>query len=354
MKCILSIWVLLSLSSAVLGQQPAIDARRLPPAAARPDSTGRQLSRLLRTADDLERAGQSRQAAAVRQEADWERQSLLRRLDDLQAEVQQIREATGSDRQILVRIQILEVSLSKAQSAGFDMSKLTDPAKSPPSAVDPKSSCSTYHVINDAKQAEQLVEALRKDNLVRMLSDPALLTTSGRPAIFSSGGKFPVPRPEGPDSGSKEYQEYGTRVDLTADLLGDQKVRLAIHCRTAELDPEHTVTVGKAVLPGIRALEFQTTTELQDDQTLLLAGPVGTRAETTQIGIPVVGSLPWHVPGFKNVGAKNIETQVFVLVRPAILASPTVAAIAAGNNAVRQSDLPSVTSRPAAIGNVRR
>ena len=368
MKCILSICALLSLSTVVFGQQPTVDARRLPPTAARPDSTGQQLSRLLRTADELERAGQPRQAATVRQEADWERRSLLRRLEDLQAEAQQLRAATGSDRQILVHVQILEVSLSKAQSLGFDMSKLTGQSSSPPGVLIQEAIVARITLSTMPGKQQQLVESLRKDNLAKILAEPTLVTTSGRPASLNSGGQFALPKPEGPDSGAKEYQEYGTRVDLTADLLGEQKVRLALHCRTSELDLEHTVSVGKAILPGLRVLEFQTTTELRDDQTLVLAGPIQVCKETAETGIPVVGSLPWLVPVFKNAGTKNIETQVFLLVRPAILAPSVVAALDAGNNAgvyhaspaspvirpTAGSNVPLVTAHPSTASNVRR
>ncbi len=55
------------------------------------------------------------------------------------------------------------------------------------------------------------LEALRQYNMVKVLAEPNLVTMSGRPASFSSGGEFPILVPQALGTVSVEYREFGIK-----------------------------------------------------------------------------------------------------------------------------------------------
>jgi pilus assembly protein CpaC len=311
----------------------------------------------------LEQAGYTGQAAAARQEADRERQTLLRRLDALQAEVEQIWLATGGTPQVLVSMQIIELPATKLRRLGFDMTKVLGDPSAKPGAAAGAANPLGFQVV-DGNQVQQLVETLRKDNLVRVLAEPILVTTSGRSGAYNNGGELPLPMPQKDGTVAIEFIHYGTQAEVTADVLDQRTLRLAIHCRVAELDPEHTVQVGQQTVPGIQVREFTTNLETQDGQTVVITGPTQKRVEAHEEGVPVVGNVPFLNRVFvgRRVEEQNDVTMV-VLVRPEIVRPRAAVARDVGNAApppqvvrpaVGPSDVPPTTAHRPADGDVRR
>ena len=124
MQGVVAIGLLLMLSLSASGQQTKAEPP-VAPGQQQAESPTKRYLQLVRAADELEQAGYKDQAATARHEADKERESLLRRLDALQAEAEQIRTATRAVPQVLIHLQLVEVSLSKAKQLGIDVAKLS-------------------------------------------------------------------------------------------------------------------------------------------------------------------------------------------------------------------------------------
>ena len=52
---------------------------------------------------------------------------------------------------------------------------------------------------------------------MKIMSEPTLTTISGQPALFTSGGKIPVPTPQSLGTLSIDWQPYGTRNQVRPD-----------------------------------------------------------------------------------------------------------------------------------------
>jgi Flp pilus assembly secretin CpaC len=79
-----------------------------------------------------------------------------------------------------------------------------------------------------------------------------------------------------------ERREFGTHVDLLPKMLGQNKVRLAIHSRFSEMDSALKVTVGDVTVPAVRAIEMDTDFDAQLGQTTVLGEMTGRDAKTVK------------------------------------------------------------------------
>ena len=319
MRYVLSVCVLLTHFAVALGQQPAAEPRvvPLPPPAdsSRPDASGKRLNELLRTASELQQAGRPEEATAVLKQADRERQALLCHLDALQAEMERVRLATGAMPQVVVHVQVLEVSLTKLRKLGFDLSAISGLPDAKPNA--PRKDSGTRIV--DGQQAQRLLDALRKENLCKVLSEPTLTTISGKTATVLVGSEVPIPRSKADGTTSITYEHCGTRCTVTPEVLSGRQVRLEVHLRVSELAPGQGVRVGKEVMPGLNASEVQTGFELQSGQTMVLSGMSRTRTETQRNSPALIGRIPLLGDALSNISEEVNEIAMLVFVRPEIV-----------------------------------
>jgi pilus assembly protein CpaC len=329
--------LLLSLSLAAYGQEPAGEARVSSAGETRPDTSGERLKELLRSAHELEQAGKQREAAKARNKAEQERLALLARLDSLQAEVDRIQRFTGGSPQVIVHLKVYEVSLTKLRRLGYNLAKMQGkPVPSPDAAKD--AVIGGFSLVDNGNEAARFFEGMRKDNLAKVIAEPSLATTSGNKAVFNAGGQFPVPRQDKDGTTAVEWRQYGTRVELTPKLRGDNTVHLSVHFRTAELDNSKAVQIGKDTVPGLHVREFTTSAELNNGQTLAFSGLNQVHVEMSESGVPIASSIPYIGSAFKNVKEERNETAMFVLVRPEIVQSSS-----AGNAGT--DDAPDATAK---------
>ncbi len=175
-------------------------------------------------------------------------------------------------------------------------------------------------LVDDSAEAVRFLESLRKDNLARVIAEPSLATLSGCKAVFHSGGKIPLPKPEGRDGSTPiDWEEYGTQAELTPSVLGNHRLRLSVYFRVAELDNVHVTHLGNETVPGLRTRDFHTVVEMHDGQTFAFTGLNQVHVETSESGVPIASSIPYIGSAFKNVKEERNETAMFVLVRPEIV-----------------------------------
>jgi Flp pilus assembly secretin CpaC len=275
MRYVLPVCVVLALAITAQGQQSGTD----PLAAAAScevqlDTTGRRLQQLRQRAYELEQAGDPNQAAAVHRQAEQESLALLGRLDALEAEAAQVRQALGAGTQVVMQLQVVELPITKLRSLGFDLTKILKRASGPSvpkaGADQTEGKAQAEFFIGDGTEAQELFAALREDKLLKVLAEPTLVTLSGRTVFFNSGGEVPVPKRQPDGSVAIEYQR-GTMVQLTPEVLGD-RVCLAFRCRLMETDPKYTMRVGQQTMPGVQTVECDTRTEMKSGETVVLGG----------------------------------------------------------------------------------
>ena len=245
---------------------------------AQPDTSGERLRQLLRAAEELEQAGKQQEAADGSPEG---RAGTPGAVGPPRFVAGRSRADSAGHRrspQVIVHLKVFEVSLTKLRRLGYNLAKVQGkPVASPDAAKD--AVIGGFSMVDDGSEAARFFEAMRKDNLAKVIAEPSLVTISGSKAVFNIGGQFPIPRPQKDGSTAMEWQQYGTQVELTPQVQGDHTVRLSIHFRAADLDNAKAARIGKETVPGIRVREFTTSAELHDGQTLAFS-----RAESSPRG----------------------------------------------------------------------
>ena len=146
---------------------------------------------------------------------------------------------------------------------------------------------SAFGVIGSGGQFFGFVEALRQNELARLLAEPTLVTLDGRPANFNVGGQVPIPMQQALGVTTVTYRQFGTQIDFVPIVLGNGMIRLEVRPDITEIDPSLRDTVTG--VPGFRQRTADTAVEMKAGQTLAIAGLVFTREDSINRGIPMAG-----------------------------------------------------------------
>ena len=167
------------------------------------------------------------------------------------------------------------------------------------------------------------VTALRQNNLLRVLAEPNLVTTSGQEAEFLAGGDFPVPIVQGGNnqgtSITVEFREFGVRLKFTPIVVGDGRIRLKMEPEVSDVDFTFAVTAQGFRIPGRRTRRLSTTVELNEGQTFAVGGLLDSRVAANKDVTPLLGDIPVLGALFRSVRYQRQETELVVLVTPRLV-----------------------------------
>ncbi len=171
---------------------------------------------------------------------------------------------------------------------------------------------------------EYFIQALRSNNLMRVLAEPNLIATSGQEASFLAGGEFPVPVTQGGGGAggvavTVEYREFGVRLKFVPVVLGNGKIRLLVAPEVSDLDFTTAVRFNGFVIPGLTSRKVQTTIELGDGQSFAIAGLLNNSVTAQKDVTPLLGDLPVVGALFRSVRYQRKETELVVLVTPRLV-----------------------------------
>ena len=244
----------------------------------------------------------------------------------------------GGVHQVLLQCKVMEVSRTKLRELGFDFAKLTGNsiiestvtgAFSGLGSVNPYTRRAVlgskqtffFQVLDGAGTAGffGILQALREDNLMKIMSEPTLVCYSGRPATFLVGGEFPILVPQSLGTVSIEYKEYGTQLDFVPIVLGNGRIRLEVRPRVTEIDDSKSVRLDDQSIPALKVRTAETGVELNAGQTLAIAGLVEERVEGGRRALPWIGEMPYIGALFGNIDNKINEVELLILVTPELV-----------------------------------
>jgi hypothetical protein len=212
----------------------------------------------------------------------------LAELNCLQGEIDALRAATGTPQQVLVKIKVLEVWRTKLRKMGADFS-----GKPANEQVDALLSYSgkpgDTQFLGRSETVDELVNWLRQNNIAKVLAEPTIVTTSGRPASFNVGGEVPLPAAPG-SSQAVGFKPFGTQVDVLAIAKGENRVRLELRARVSELDELRSNEIAGKRVPAFKVRQVDSSCDMEFGQTGALSGTVERRVEALKIGDQVVNT----------------------------------------------------------------
>ncbi len=231
----------------------------------------------------------------------------------------------GGVQQVVLHVKVMEVSRTKLRSFGFDWADISSNGfivqgasglgSTSPSQVLGAATL-RFGITDGSNNFQGFLEALERNNLATLLSEPTLTTVSGRPASFNVGGQIPIPVPQSLGVTTIEYRNFGTRIDFVPIVLGNGKVRLDVRAEVTEVDPSISAAVGAGTVPGFRSREAETGAEMKTGQTMAIAGLVFNKKDASVRGFPWLMDMPWVGAAFRRTNHTENELELIIMVTP--------------------------------------
>ncbi|MCO6456760.1 MAG: type II and III secretion system protein, partial [Pirellulaceae bacterium] len=154
---------------------------------------------------------------------------------------------------------------------------------------------------------------LQQRGVLRLLSEPTLVTMSGRPATFVAGGEFAVPTVVGSvglNAVTTDFRAFGVIISFMPVVLDKDRIRLEVAPEFSQINNQ--LEVGET--PGLNVRAVTTTVEMREGQTLAIAGLL----EDTMAGNNV-GNVPLLSQIFGRRDITRSETELIILVTPELV-----------------------------------
>jgi pilus assembly protein CpaC len=176
-------------------------------------------------------------------------------------------------------------------------------------------------IFNTQQSFLPYIEALRTENLVKVIAQPKICTLSGQPANFLSGGEQATPQVASGSAGGGavagvQFQPFGTTVRFLPLVLGGGKIYLEVEPEFSFIDtsPLLAATVNGGTTFGKDTQRIHTSAVLEDGQTLAIGGMILHQVNGTSTTLPVLGDLPYFGCLFRSITYSNSEEELIILI----------------------------------------
>src|SRR5262249_26735831 len=160
------------------------------------------------------------------------------------------------------------------------------------------------------------LQALREDNLLKVMAEPKLIAMSGQPASFLSGGEQAVPVPAGLGQVGVQFEEFGTRLNFLPIVLGNGRIHLEVEPEFSFRHPARATVTRRAGAPARPTHRTHPTWEMDVGNTSAVGGLVQHTVPASTEKLPILGDLPFVGTAFSRKGYQETEEEVLILVTP--------------------------------------
>lgn len=162
-----------------------------------------------------------------------------------------------------------------------------------------------------------IFQAYKKDNDVRILSTPQILTTDNQEAKIYVGQNVPFQTKstttENDTFNSFEYRDVGRTLKITPSISIDRMVRLEISLESTDL------LSATDFRPTTLKRTVDTTAIVKDRNTVVLGGLIDNTSSSTVYKIPCLGDIPGIGYLFSNHGETSTKTNLYVFLTPKVI-----------------------------------
>jgi pilus assembly protein CpaC len=240
------------------------------------------------------------------------------------------------ERQILLRVKLAELDRTAASQFGVNLlstgatntigsttAGVTGGTVAPPTGGTPAtltiSQALNIFAFRPDLNLGVLLQALQSKSLVQILAEPNLITSNNTEASFLVGGEFPVPILQGgANSGAVtiQFREFGVRLTFLPVITENKTIRMHVKPEVSDLDFGHAVTLNGFTIPALSTKKMETTIELGEGQSFVIAGLLDNRVTDSWSKIPGIGSIPILGELFKTRNLNRTNSELIVMVTP--------------------------------------
>ncbi len=234
--------------------------------------------------------------------------------------------SVGSPQQVMLEVRFVEASRSAGRELGirWDVAANRFIAATAPPGFGLVSGAVPFGTIigsllSGGLDADIIIDALEEQGLARRLAEPNLVALSGDTASFLAGGEFPIPVGADDDGIRIEFKKFGVGLSFTPTVLSGGLINLEIEPEVSQLDPNNTIRLLNAEIPGLIVRRAHTTVELRDGQSFAIAGLLQSDHSKATAQLPWIGSVPVIGALFKSSSYQKEETDLVIIVTPRLV-----------------------------------
>lgn len=233
--------------------------------------------------------------------------------------------------QVMLEVKVAEVSKTLMHKLGIT------------SSLNKRSGSFTYDILSQSNFFNQLLgsaslikgsqyalqlDAQRDDGLIKLLAEPNIMAVSGQEASFRAGGKIfiPVGRRNDTTGGitiTLEEKEFGVGLKFKPTVLQGGRVNLQVAPEVSELQqsgtPFTTVDGATSVLPSFTLRRAETTVQLHDGQSFMIAGLIQNNVTQTINRFPGLGDIPILGALFRSTEFQADRTELMFVITPRLV-----------------------------------
>jgi MSHA biogenesis protein MshL len=260
------------------------------------------------------------------------------KVDDVKRFIELMRD--GMYRQVDIEVRIVEVTLRDQFALGLDWSRLrsnpllgllsVNTRVTAPQAVSPLASTMTASFAGS--QYQSLIEALREQGDVRMVSQPRIRILNNQTArvkvgtdetFFSRSTNRTIQSGGGVlDTVNEAAQsvKLGVALTVTPQISGDGWAMLKIAPSVTRLVGTATSPSGDSTAPILDVSEASTMVRARSGELVLLGGLIQEETSETSRRVPGLGDLPILGNAFKSTYQAGRRKELVIFLAPTILA----------------------------------
>lgn len=162
--------------------------------------------------------------------------------------------------------------------------------------------------------------AAETKGLIRILAEPKLLAMDGQAGSFNVGQEIPYPASIGmSNTPSYSFKTTGVILNFTPTILEkSNRVILKLSPEVSEIDPSYSSTASGAP-PGFKTRKVDTTVELGDGETLVIAGLLKHTTSSQNSMVPGLGDIPGLGFLFSSLKRTKDDTELVIFITPKIV-----------------------------------
>jgi pilus assembly protein CpaC len=177
------------------------------------------------------------------------------------------------------------------------------------------------------------IKALQNNNVLEILAEPNLITSSGKEASFLAGGEFPYPVLQASGGATTSsaititFKEFGIRLNFTPTLMPDGTIHLKVKPEVSSLDFSNGLIIQGFAIPALATNRVESEMDLRDGQSFAIAGLLDNRVTEVLEKIPGIGDIPILGKLFRSRSINKSKNELLIVVTPRVIqpldAAPT-------------------------------
>jgi pilus assembly protein CpaC len=182
-----------------------------------------------------------------------------------------------------------------------------------------------FRFIGSDVAVKTVINAAKENGLAKILAEPNLTVISGQDADFLSGGEFPVPVPQnmgvgGASTVTIQFKPFGVMLKFLPVVLDTGRISMKLNIDVSEISADNAVVLpagnGSFIIPSLTKRSANSSLELDDGQTLGIAGLINDRMRETITKFPGLADIPGIGQLFTSQKFLKNETELVIFVTP--------------------------------------